>query len=95
MICRGNQKIIKKIEIFVKKYRQKAKAEKWDFDDDIKCYRMIYVIAELYPLDENYKRELPKDATICLKELWYLYYYFKHNIGGKKIKYSSIVNKYC
>jgi hypothetical protein len=30
-----------------------------------------------------------------MKELWYLYYFFKESIDGNKVKYSNIVAKYC
>ena len=55
---------------------------------------MIYALAELFPVDDNYFRDEPK-VELFLKELWYLYFYFKESIDGNKVKYSNIVAKYC
>ena len=32
---------------------------------------------------------------LYLKELWYLYFFFKESIDGQHVKYSNIVAKYC
>ena len=63
-------------------------------DDDYKTFKMIYAIAELFPVNDKYYRNEPK-AEQHLKELWYLYFFFKESIDGNKVKYSNIVAKYC
>ena len=55
---------------------------------------MIYALADLFPVDDKYFRDEP-EVEQQLKELWYLYFFFKHSIDGKCIKYSNIVKKYC
>ena len=35
------------------------------------------------------------EVEIYLKELWYLYFFYKEKINGQNVKYSSIVAKYC
>lgn len=55
---------------------------------------MIYALASLFPVDDEYNRNEP-EVEKQLKELWYLYFFFKHKIEGKNIKYSNIVKKYC
>ena len=79
---------------YIKYQKSKAKAGLYDMDDDIKTYKMIYALAELFPVDDNYFRDEPK-VELFLKELWYLYFYFKESIDGNKVKYSNIVAKYC
>ena len=95
MIPNGKKKILNKIKNFVIIYKKKAKKNSYRKGDDVRCYKMIFAIAEMFPVDKNYQRTLPKEAEKYLKELWYLYFFFKHNIAGEKIKYSSIVNRYC
>ena len=79
---------------YIKYQKSKAKAGLYDMDDDIRTYKMIYALAELFPVDDNYFRDEPK-VELFLKELWYLYFYFKESIDGNKVKYSNIVAKYC
>ena len=79
---------------YIKYQKSKAKAGLYDIDDDIRTYKMIYALAELFPVDDNYFRDEPK-VELFLKELWYLYFYFKESIDGNKVKYSNIVAKYC
>ena len=55
---------------------------------------MIYALAELFPVDSKYYRNEPK-VELYMKELWYLYFFFKENIEGNQVKYSNIVAKYC
>ena len=54
---------------------------------------MIYAISILFPVDENYNREEPK-VDKFLKDLWFLYFYFKYRIDGYDVKYSNIVKKF-
>lgn len=79
---------------YIKYKKSKAKAGLYDMDDDIRTYKMIYALAELFPVDDNYYRNEPK-VEQYMKELWYLYYFFKESIDGNKVKYSNIVAKYC
>ena len=56
---------------------------------------MIYAISILFPVDENYNRNEPK-VEKCLKDLWFLYFYFKYRIDGYDVKYVNIVKQmYC
>ena len=48
MISKGNQKIIREIEVFILKYKIKAKQHIYDANDDVKCFKRIYVIAKLF-----------------------------------------------
>ena len=79
---------------YIEHNRKKAKAGLFDKNDDILTYKMIFALAELFPVNDNYYRNEP-EVEKFLKELWYLYFFFKENIAGKKIKYSNIVTKYC
>tara|TARA_R100000654_G_scaffold54086_1_gene80221 strand:- start:644 stop:925 length:282 start_codon:yes stop_codon:yes gene_type:complete len=79
---------------FINQQKLKAKAGDYDYDDDYKTFKMIYAIAELFPVNDKYYRNEPK-AEQHLKELWYLYFFFKESIDGNKVKYSNIVAKYC
>lgn len=63
-------------------------------NDDIETFKMIYALSELFPVDEYYQRNEPQ-VEIYLKELWYLYFFFKESIQGNPVKYSNIVSKYC
>ena len=81
-------------EKYIRHYKNKAKAGKFDFEDDIETYKMIYALAELFPVDSKYYRNEPK-VELYMKELWYLYFFFKENIDGNQVKYSNIVAKYC
>lgn len=81
-------------ENYISHNRKKAKAGIFNDNDDILTYKMIYALAELFPVDEKYDRNEP-EVEKYLKELWYLYFYFRENIKGKKIKYSNIVSKFC
>ena len=85
------------LEIFnkyIRHYKNKAKAGKYDYGDDLETYKMIFALAELFPVDKKYHRNEP-EAEKCLKELWYLYFFFKESIEGNQVKYSNIVSKYC
>jgi hypothetical protein len=79
---------------FIRHQKNKAKVNKFEYNDDFLTYKMIYALAELFPVDENYKRNEPQ-VEQYLKELWYLYFYFKESIDGNNVKYSNIVAKYC
>ena len=79
---------------YIKHQKSKAKAGFYEYDDDIVTYKMIYALAELFPVDKNYYRNEPQ-VEQYLKELWYLYFFFKESIEGNKVKYSNIVSKYC
>lgn len=94
MITKGKQKIIRSIELFIIKYKKKAKQHKYDATDDIKCYKRIYAISLIFPVNDKYYRDVPQ-IEWQLKELWYLYYYFKYRIDGKNLTYSQIVVKYA
>jgi hypothetical protein len=48
----------------------------------------------VFPVNEKYKRNIP-EIEWQIKELWYLYYYFKLRIEGKNLTYSQIVTKYA
>tara|TARA_A100001201_G_scaffold7706_2_gene12242 strand:- start:73 stop:357 length:285 start_codon:yes stop_codon:yes gene_type:complete len=94
VISKGKQKIIRDIEVFIINYKVKAKQHRYDATDDIKCYKRIYAIAEVFPVNEKYKRNIP-EIEWQIKELWYLYYYYKLRIDGKNLRYSQIVTKYA
>ena len=79
---------------YINKKKQKAKIGDYSDFDDYETYKMIYALADLFPVDEKYTRNEP-EVEKQLKELWYLYFFFKHSIDGKNIKYSNIVKKYC
>ena len=73
---------IKLFEIFEKYIthnRRKAKAGLYDDNDDIETFKMIYALAELFPVDENYQRNEPQVEKF-LKELWYLYFFFLNKV---------------
>ena len=93
MITKGKTKVIREIETFILRYKEKAEEHEYHNDDDVKCYKRIYALAELFPVDEGYDRRLP-EIEWQIKELWYLYYYYKQRIEGKNIKYKQIVIKY-
>lgn len=91
---KNKEKLFEIFRNFIKHQKLKAKAGEYNMDDDVKTYKMIYALAELFPVDEDFKRNEPK-VEMYLKELWYLYFFFKENIDGYKVKYSNIVCKYC
>lgn len=93
MITKGKNKVLKEIKTFILLYKEKAEAHHYHTNDDLKCYKRIYAIAELFPVNKEYKRSLPK-IECYIKELWLLYYYFKQRIDGKNLKYKQIVIKY-
>lgn len=80
-------------ENFINTHKLKAKAGDYDYNDDYKTFKMIYAIAELFPLNEKYYRNEP-EIEKYLKELWFLYFYFKHRATGKSLTYRQIVIKY-
>jgi|TARA_R100000278_G_scaffold115812_2_gene94936 hypothetical protein len=94
VISKGKQKIIRDIEVFIINYKAKAKQHRYDATDDIKCYKRIYAIAEVFPVNKKYRRNIP-EIEWQIKELWYLYYYYKFRIDGKNLRYSQIVTKYA
>tara|TARA_R100001463_G_scaffold71715_2_gene125567 strand:+ start:2593 stop:2877 length:285 start_codon:yes stop_codon:yes gene_type:complete len=94
VISKGKQKIIQNINVFILKYKAKAKEHCYNANDDIKCFKRIYVISIVFPVNENYKRNISQ-VEWQLKELWYLYFYFKHRIEGKNLTYRQIVIKYA
>lgn len=92
---RKNKKLL--FDIFyryIRHQKNKAKAGKYDYGDDVETYKMIFALAELFPVNDKYYRNEPK-VELFFKELWYLYFYFKESIDGNKVKYSNIVAKYC
>ena len=93
MISKGKQKIIRDIEVFIINYKVKAKQHRYDATDDIKCYKRIYAIAEVFPVNKKYRRNIPQ-IEWQIKQLWLLYYYYKQRINGKNLKYNQIVIKY-
>jgi|TARA_R110001583_G_scaffold57660_3_gene172432 hypothetical protein len=93
VISEGKQKVISEIERFIVTYKIKAKNYHYHFNDDKKCFKRIYALADLFPVDEDYHRNV-KQIEWQLKELWYLYFYFKHRIDGNKYTYTQIVIKY-
>ena len=97
MKLRGKEKILSEIRKFIKKYTKKAKRGYNQIlvgeTDDVKCYKMIRVIAELWPVDSKQREETP-EVEILLDKIWVLYFFFKQNIDGKKTNYINIVNKY-
>lgn len=94
MKLKGNQKIIRDIELFILHYKQKAKLHRYDANDDYKCFKRIHAISIVFPVDKKYQRDLP-EIELQLKELWYLYFYFKHRQEGKNHSYSQTVAKYA
>ena len=93
MITKGKTKVIREIETFILRYKEKAKEHQYHNNDDVKCYKRIYALAELFPVNEKYQRRLP-EIEWQIKQLWLLYYYFKQRIDGKNLKYNQIVIKY-
>lgn len=93
MITQGKSKVLKEIQRFIINYKEKAKQHQYHTNDDLKCYKRIYVLAELFPVDKKYQRDLP-EIEWQIKQLWLLYYYYKQRIDGKNLKYKQIVIKY-
>ena len=93
MITEGKTKVIREIETFILRYKEKAKEHQYHNNDDVKCYKRIYALAELFPVNDKYQRRLPK-IEWQIKQLWLLYYYYKQRIDGKNFKYNQIVIKY-
>ena len=91
---KNKTKLFEIFEKYITHNRRKAKAGLYDYYDDIETFKMIYALAELFPVDENYQRNEPQVEKF-LKELWDLYFFFKESIQGNKVKYSNIVAKYC
>ena len=93
MITKGKTKVIREIETFILRYKEKAIEHQYHNNDDVKCYKRIYALAELFPVNDKYQRRLPK-IEWQIKQLWLLYYYYKQRIDGKNFKYNQIVIKY-
>ena len=89
----NKKKLFDVFEKFIIENKHKAKQGLFDYNDDYETFKMIYAIAELFPVNKEYKRSLPK-IECYIKELWLLYYYFKQRIDGKNLKYKQIVIKY-
>jgi len=94
VISDSNKKILTQIELFISKYKHKANKHEYHNYDDLKCYKRIYAIAHVFPVNKKYKRNMPHVETL-LKQLWLLYFYYKFRIDGKNYSYKQIVNKYC
>jgi hypothetical protein len=92
-VRKHKHKLIKQFEDFIHTYKLRAKRDYYFDDYDVRCYRMIYAISILFPVDENYVRNEPK-VEKCLKDLWFLYFFFKYRIDGYDVKYVNIVKKY-
>lgn len=90
----NKKKLFDVFEKFIIKNKHKAKQGLFDYNDDYETFKMIYALAELFPVNKKYKRNEP-NVEIYLKELWYLYFFYKEKINGQNVKYSSIVAKYC
>ena len=54
---------------------------------------MIYAISVIFPVNKKYHRNIPV-VEKCLRDLWYLYFYFKYRIDGYDVKYVNVVKKY-
>lgn len=93
MITKGKTKVLREIETFILRYKEKAKEHQYHNNDDVKCYKRIYALAELFPVNNKYQRRLPEIES-QIKQLWLLYYYYKQRIDGKNLKYNQIVIKY-
>ncbi len=93
MITKGKTKVIREIETFILRYKEKAKEHQYHNNDDVKCFKRIYALAELFPVNDKYHRKLP-EIEWQIKQLWLLYYYYKQRIDGKNLKYNQIVIKY-
>lgn len=93
MITKGKTKVLREIETFILRYKEKAKEHQYHNNDDVKCYKRIYALAELFPVNKKYQRRLPEIES-QIKQLWLLYYYYKQRIDGKNLKYNQIVIKY-
>lgn len=91
---RNKNQLLEIFNKYITHQKNKAKAGKYNLDDDLETYKMIFALAELFPVDEKYYRNEPK-VELYLKELWYLYFFFKENSRGNKVKYTNIVSKYC
>ena len=93
MITKGKTKVLREIETFILRYKEKAKEHQYHNNDDVKCYKRIYALAELFPVNDKYQRRL-SEIEWQIKQLWLLYYYYKQRIDGKNLKYNQIVIKY-
>lgn len=93
MITQAKSKVLEEIHRFILNFKAKAKQHQYHNNDDLKCYKRIYALAELFPVDEKYRRDLP-EVEWQIKQLWLLYFYFKQRIEGKNLKYKQIVVKY-
>jgi len=92
-VRKHKKELFEQFESFIRRYKYQAKKDFFLSDYDVRCYRMIYAISILFPVDENYNREEPK-VDKFLKDLWFLYFYFKYRIDGYDVKYSNIVKKF-
>ena len=93
-VMRNKEQLFEIFNKYIRHQKNKAKAGKYDYGDDVETYKMIFALAELFPVNEKYYRNEPQ-VEIYLKELWYLYFFFKESIDGHNVKYSNIVVKYC
>tara|TARA_Y100001937_G_scaffold90896_2_gene123048 strand:- start:880 stop:1161 length:282 start_codon:yes stop_codon:yes gene_type:complete len=93
-VRKNKNQLLKISREYINKKKRKAKIGDYSNYDDYETYKMIYALADLFPVDDKYFRDEP-EVEQQLKELWYLYFFFKHSIDGKCIKYSNIVKKYC
>lgn len=91
---RKNKKLlIKEIEDFIHIYKLRAKRDYYYDDYDVRCYKMIYAISVIFPVNKKYHRNIPV-VEKCLRDLWFLYFYFKYRIDGYDVKYVNVVKKY-
>jgi len=93
-VRKNKKKIFQIFKLYIEHNKKKAKLGLFNYDDDIETYKMIYALAELFPVDDKYYRNEPQ-VELFFKDLWYLYFFFKESIEGNKVKYSNIVAKYC
>lgn len=90
---KGKKKIIIEIYIFIQKYKRRAKQGIIFYsNDDYRCYKRIRALADLYPYNEDNLR--CKLINEMIEDLWILYYFYKNNLGNRKINYEIIKKRY-
>tara|TARA_Y100001973_G_C5026010_1_gene245595 strand:+ start:312 stop:596 length:285 start_codon:yes stop_codon:yes gene_type:complete len=90
---KGKKKLVIEIYIFILKNKKRAKQGIIFFDnDDYHCYKRIRALADLFPYNHNSLR--CKLINKMIEDLWVLYYFYKINLGNRKISYENIKKRY-
>ena len=67
--------LLKIVREYINRKKRKAKIGDYSNYDDYETYKMIYALADLFPVNDKYFRDEP-EVEKQLKELWYLYFFF-------------------